>query len=146
MAFDVFSRENMLKANKIWELIRLNFFSHEIIVIFKHPFMTFMTWILELYQMGLNIWIMFSAFNHFFITIFLAVHSYLGRWCMMLNKNKSVSPSRQILLPLSPRCTSAHYGNIWTLNWAVDLDLCIGHSFLSVDVGLPEKTFFISFL
>ena len=66
------------------EIKHKRFSSHEIIVILKHPlrFMTFMTRNLELYEMGLNIWIMFSAFNHFFITIFLAVHSWDDDvWC-----------------------------------------------------------------
>ena len=66
------------------EIKHKRFSSHEIIVILKHPlrFMTFMTRNLELYEMGLNIWIMFSAFNHFFITIFLAVHSWeYDVWC-----------------------------------------------------------------
>ena len=57
----------------------------------------------------------FEYLNHVFsIQSFFHHHiscgPFIGRWCMMLNKNKSVSPSRQIPLPLSPRCTSAHYG------------------------------------
>ena len=57
----------------------------------------------------------FEYLNHVFsIQSFFHHHiscgPFMGRWCMMLNKNKSVSPSRQIPLPLSPRCTSAHYG------------------------------------
>ena len=142
-SFEVFYEENILKSNIDLRNDNGNFiltWDHCYILASPLRYMTFMTRNLELLRNG------FEYLNHVFsIQSFFHHHiscgSFMGRWCMMLNKNKSVSPSRQIPLPLSPKCTSAHYGNIWAFNWAVDLDLCSGHSFQSVDVGLPIRNF-----